>query len=478
MTSLVAILRSFGNYSRRLRSVVSLRPFDVSTPEGRSNERYRRIALSTLASAFAKGVTVLTSLVSVPLAVGYLGAERYGLWMTIASVLAISAFADLGIGNGLMNAIIEANGRDDREAARRNVSSGFFMLFAIGTAVIALFAAIYPLVPWPRVFNVTSVLATEESGPAMAVLLVCFSLSLPLGVVQRVQMGYQEGFQSNLWQCAGNILGLGGVILGIYLEAGLPWLVIAMAGAPVIVTGTNWVSQFYWSRPWVRPRWKDFEWSTSQQIISAGVVFLLLQVFALIGSGTDSFVLAQILGAPAVAQYAIAQKLFSVVLIVQFFVTPLWPAFGDALERKDYAWARRTLKRALVLSMGISVLATLPLLLFGKWFVMLWVGLELVPSSSLLAALTGWVLLASYGGVMSVLLNNGTLLRRQAVFYGVASIIALVLKIVLVQTIGASGVVWATVIGYGIFYVIPAGWLANNALREPAVDRLKAVLRA
>jgi O-antigen/teichoic acid export membrane protein len=206
-------------------------------------------------------------------------------------------------------------------------------------------------------------------------------------------------------------------------------------------------------------------------MIAAGSLFLLLQVFALIGNASDSLVLAQILGVQAVAQYTVAQKLFSIALIAQFFIAPLWPAFGDALERNDYAWARHALKRALVLSLGITILATLPLLVFGKWIVVVWVGPELIPSSSLLAALGGWMLLASYGGVMSVLLNNGKLLRRQAVFYGVASLAALVLKIVLAQAIGISGVVWATVIGYGMFYVIPAGLLARSVLNIGPVMR-------
>ncbi|TAK71681.1 MAG: hypothetical protein EPO19_04405 [Betaproteobacteria bacterium] len=471
MNSFVAVLRSFNIHSQKLRSLMSLTPFDVATPEGRSRERYRRVMLATLASALAKVVALLAGLVSVPLAVGYLGAERYGLWMTIASVIAIIAFADLGMGNGLMNAIIEANGKDDREAAHRHTSSAFFMLFGIGVAVIALFSTVYAIVPWSKVFNVTSELATKESGPAVAVFVACFACSLPLGVVQRVQMGYQEGLQSNLWQCAGSILGLGGVILGIYLEAGLPWLVLAMAGAPVIVTCFNWIVQFCWSRPWLLPRWKSFEWNASQKIIAAGSVFLLLQVFTLIGNASDGLVLAQIMGPRAVAQYTIAQKLFSIALVAQFFIAPLWPAFGDALERSDYTWVRHALRRALVLSLGIGILAVLPLLVFGKWIVAVWVGPELVPSSGLLAALAGWMLLASYGGVMSVLLNNGKLLRKQAVFYGAASLTALVLKIVLAWTIGIPGVVWATVIGYGIIYIIPAALLARSMLKEGSMRR-------
>ncbi len=40
------------------------------------------------------------AIVTVPLTIGYLGSERYGLWITISSVVAMINFADLGIGNG------------------------------------------------------------------------------------------------------------------------------------------------------------------------------------------------------------------------------------------------------------------------------------------------------------------------------------------------------------------------------------------
>ncbi len=96
---------------RAMKHLLRLKPFDTSTEQGRSRERYRRAALTTFASVTAKAVTVLTALITVRLTVRYLGTERYGLWMTITSVVAMMAFADLGIGNGLLNCISEAHGK-------------------------------------------------------------------------------------------------------------------------------------------------------------------------------------------------------------------------------------------------------------------------------------------------------------------------------------------------------------------------------
>ncbi|MDQ3013711.1 MAG: hypothetical protein M3X11_23770, partial [Acidobacteriota bacterium] len=193
--------RQFG----RAWEVLRLAPFDASTEEGRSQERYRRVLLSAGASITAKAITAATTLISIPLTVNYLGTERYGMWMTISSVIAMLAFADLGMGNGLVNSIAEAHGRDDRAAACRYVSSGFFMLLGVAVGIVLLFSMAYGLMPWPRVFNVTSELAMREAGPALAVFVLCFAANIPLGVVERVQLGYQEGFVSSVWQSAGSL---------------------------------------------------------------------------------------------------------------------------------------------------------------------------------------------------------------------------------------------------------------------------------
>ena len=82
------------NQLSKIILIVRLKPFDTSTQEGRSQERYRRAALTMLSSLAARSVSILTVLISVPLTLGYLGVERYGLWMTISSVIAMLVFAD------------------------------------------------------------------------------------------------------------------------------------------------------------------------------------------------------------------------------------------------------------------------------------------------------------------------------------------------------------------------------------------------
>ena len=136
---------------------------DPSTEAGRAKERFRRVALTSVTILVAKGTQIASGLISVPLTLHYLGAERYGLWMMISSAAAMLRYADFGIGNGLVNAISHANGTADIRLARASTSSAFILLSAIAAAALILCALPYHFVNWPVVFNVHSPVARLES---------------------------------------------------------------------------------------------------------------------------------------------------------------------------------------------------------------------------------------------------------------------------------------------------------------------------
>src|SRR5665213_1712460 len=115
----------------KLKKIFRFTPHDTTNAEGKSHERYRRILLTGGSTAIVKVFSAVINLITVPLTVNYLGAERYGLWMAISSVLALMSFADLGLGNGLLNAVSKANGRNNIEEAQTAVSSTFFILLGI-----------------------------------------------------------------------------------------------------------------------------------------------------------------------------------------------------------------------------------------------------------------------------------------------------------------------------------------------------------
>jgi len=405
-------------------------------------------------------------LITVPLTVNYLGAERYGLWMTISSVIALMSFADLGLGNGLVNAISHADGKGDTKEAQVAVSSTFFILLSVAFILFFIFLLTYPLIAWNKIFNAQTPIAIKESGPTMMVLVITFLINMPLGIIQRIQVGYQEGYKYQIWLILGSLLSLAGLLISIFLKAGLPWLVLAFSSGPIIATIANGINLFAKRRLYLMPKLKYFDFHVSKKLFKVGLVFFILGLFTLIANSSDNLVIAHTLGVKSVAGYEIVKKIFMFSMLTQFVIEPLWPAFGEAIQTRDYNWAKKTLTKALIYSISVGAILTLPLLFFGRQIITFWVGKEFTPSWLLLLGFYIFIFLANYGCVMSTFLNSGKLIAKQIIMIGLAATSSIILKIYLSGMIGSSGIIWAKILSYGVFYVIPSYKLAFNYLNK------------
>lgn len=452
--------------TRMAFSLLRLRPFDMSTPEGRSKERYRRAGLTALGSLVGKGLSFLTLLISVPLTLHYLGAERFGMWMTISSVITMLTFADLGIGNALLNLVSEANGKDNPELASGLVSSAFFTVTGVSAGLALVFAFAYPFVAWSQVFNVTSQRAISESGPALAVFAACFFMSLPLNLAPRVQLGYQDGIINDIWSGIGNVTGLIGVLIVICLRGGLPWLVLAFSGGPVLATFMNGFLLFVFQRPWLRPKPENFSAECVRRLSGLGSMFLFLQVSICLAFLSDNIIVAHVISASAVAQYAVPQRMFAIVsILIGLLLGPLWPAYGEAVARGDYEWARRTFRRSIMYAVLFSGGAAAVFVIFGHGILQLWVGRGINPSRALLIGFGAWTVMSSAGAAIAVFLNGANVLRFQIGIALLMAITAVFLKILLATRIGVAGIIWGTDLAYFFVALAPCAWFVPSFLK-------------
>jgi O-antigen/teichoic acid export membrane protein len=444
-----------------------LRAFDTSTVEGRSKERYRRAFLTTLASGFAKVVGIGTILISVPLTLHYLGVERYGLWMTISSLIACLNFLDLGINLGLLNGISESHGKEDRTLARQYVSSAFFFLTATALLAGLVFALVYRWIPWHSLFNVRSGPAVAEAGPAAAVLVACLLMSIPAGMVTRIQSGYQEGFAANLWAGAGSVMGLLAILVVIHRRGSLALLVLATAGAPLLALVLNGAVLFGYQRPWLRPAWRHVKRGVSKHLVRAGLLFFFLQLAVAISFSSDNIVVAQVLGPAAVTQYAIPAKLFGLIGVgCSLLVAPLWPAYTEALARGDVGWIRKTLRRSMSLSLAISVGVSLLLVVSAPSVLKIWVGSKVHASLLLLAALAVWSIVLALSVPVAMLLNAATVVKFQVKVASLGALVNIGLSIYFTQQIGIPGVILGSICAHVTCVLIPYCFFTPGFLRS------------
>ena len=389
------------------------------------------------------------------------------MWMTISSISAMLAFSDFGMGNGLLSKVATASGRDDRESAARSVTSAFFMLTGMAFITLSALAACYKFMPWGRILNLRSVIGNAEAGPDVAIFLVCFALNLPLGVVQRVQMAYQETYQSNLWQALGSLAAFAALLCAIHFRAGLPWLIAAFSGTPVLVNGLNLCAQFKIVRPWLSPRLRYFDLAGSRELMGAGLAFLSIQIGVSIALYADNFIIAQLLGPSEVARYSVGVRLFSLVsLIPQILFTPLWPAYSEAYARGDMQWIRATLKRTAFLGLAISVGVGLCLLIAAPWFIARWTRGSVVLPFSLLVALFASTTVFCSTQPHGILLWGLNALKFSAVSMALVAVSSVVVKLMIIPSLGVAGAAWGTASCYLVFAALPNLYYSHRLLKR------------
>jgi O-antigen/teichoic acid export membrane protein len=436
-------------------------------PANEGQKRYRRIIHSTVAATAARGLNLFVGFISVPLAVGYLGRERYGVWITISSLLAFLSFTDFGLGSSLLNALATAHGRDDRREAQRYVASAFWLL---ATMAIVLWLPFAGASHWiaAQLFsgNGTSSLLSE-AAPAVFIAITIFFLNFPLTLFAQVLSAHQQNAIVNICAMITAIMSLIAIIIVVSCKAGLIWLVLSYSGCGLLVNLISSIWLFGYAKPWLKPSIRAVDSTIARKLLGTGWMFLAVSVFWMINSQTDNLIISHFLGPGAVTPYSIAFRLFSYTVVFQSFAAfALWPAYAEARARNDFQWIRSAFRANVLFSLVSSVPLAILFIIFGQQIIRLWAGEAAVPQFQLLVWMAVWNLLMASLSTATCLLNAFGRLTGMTIYGSVTAIANIVLSIILVQRWGVNGVVFASIVCVGLFSYLPTLLEARLALRK------------
>lgn len=444
--------------------------------QARIRERQRRAALTTLTAVLARANGIAVNLLLVPITLSYFGEERFGLWMTVTAFTQMLSFADLGLGNGLMNHISDGYGRDDRDAIRRSVASAFAMLCAIAAVLCAAALVAYPFIDWTPMLKLRSTAAASDAGPAVLVVFVSFVANIPLGVIARIQSGIQEAYETNLFVMLGKTASLAAVFVGIQFELGLPSLLALFLGLPLAATLLNGVRVFRSRHRDLLPRFKDVSRPAAMQLLRLGLQFMLLQACVALVYSSDNVILAHEAGANQVASYSVVDQMFAVPIMLLTMATgPLWPAYTEALARRDHAWVLRTFRQSLAYATTFSVLSSIVLVVCGPVVIRLWTRGLTEPSLSLLLAMGTWNICLGVATSIVMFLNAIGQLRAQVIGSLGMLLVGTGVRVLACRHFGGPGLAWGTSASYVVIALLPVLLETRGRLRELQQASVRAV---
>jgi O-antigen/teichoic acid export membrane protein len=432
--------------------------------------RLGRMGRAILSGGVARVISSAITLLSLPLAVRYLGAQRYGVWATITTTAVWVNLLDLGIANTLTNKISQAYARNDERFAARFFTNA--LVLTSGMAGLAAIAGTGLLrwVNWTRLLNLGPCVSAAEVRQTVATAFALMLLGLPCGLVNKVLAGYQELHRSNYAACAGAVAGLAGLTLGIALRVSMPVLFVMSVGCLTFANLATLLFVVGWQKSWLRPRLDLVDGDAVRELLSSGSSFFLIQVAAVVVFSTDNLIVSHYLGPAEVTPYSVTWRLVGLAAILQSLIFPaLWPAYAEAHAKRDYAWIRRTFALTMWGIVVFNLAGAAFLLLFGRGLIRLWVGAAAVPSWPLLIAMSTWALISGCMTFESCLLAALNRTRAQAVLSIVAAGVNIVLSVILVQRVGSVGVIAATIVSYVVVLIVPQSMIVRDLWKNNLV---------
>lgn len=429
------------------------------------DSRTATVKKNIIGSFMVKGVSIIVSLLLVPLTLGYVSSEIYGIWLTISSVMVWLGFFDVGFTLGLKNKLAEAIALNDWERGKSLVSTTYFMMVLIFVPLCILLIAIIPHINWAGFLNVNAIY-NYDIIKALYVLTVCFCLQMIVNVLTTVIAAYQKVALSSSFPVLGNVLSL--LVILILIKTCPPSLMVlafALSAAPVVVVVIASFFLFHKQFNKVTPSIKAINKKYIKDLFSLGGSFFIIQLQCVILFQTTNILISNISGPEDVTAYNIAYKYIGIAMMVYTIIlSPLWPAFTDAYTKHDFNWMK-SVYRKMTKVYFLSVIVMAIMILLSPIVYKIWIGEKADIPFLITLSVAIYMMISNWDSLQVNLINGIGTIRLQLYVTLIGLIFHIPLSLFLGRFIGVYGVISSmTIINliYSLFFTKQINMILNK----------------
>ena len=426
----------------------------ISSFLNKGNERTQNIKKNIVGSVIIKGVSIIIQLLLVPLTLGYLNSELYGIWLTLSSVILWLSFFDVGFTLGLKNRLAEAIALKKYDKGKALVSTTYFIMIIIFVPLGFILEGIVPYINWSSFLNVSSDY-NEQLVQVVQVIVACFCLQMIFNVISSVLAAFQKVALSSLFPVIGNFLALIVIyILTKYTTSSLLNLALAISYLPVFVYIVSSIIFFKGTLKRVAPSFKHIDLSLVKEIFNLGIRFFIIQIQMIVLYQSTNILISNISSPIDVTSYNLAYKYISIALMLfNIILGPMWPAFTDAYTQKDYAWMNNIYRR-MVQVYGVLCIAISIMVIASPWAYKLWLGDKILVPLPMTISVTLFVMAYAWNSLQTILINGIGCITVQTVVTVIGLVLHIPLSLFLGKYWGALGVVFSMIIINTIYSII------------------------
>lgn len=422
---------------------------------------------NTLSWVFPIGLSFLV----LPYIVHRLGADIYGIFAVITSVVGYFALLDMGLGSAVIKYVAEYNASGNAEKVNEviGVTLLIFLIFGVAGGILILclaeiMVAHFLKIP-PDLIRVAYGAFCISAGG--------FFLNMVLSVLSVIPNGVNRYDITSVVKVITGSFTIIGTALLVYLGCGLLEIVglnvltnLALIFLYVLITRRLLPSVSFVP---------SFQLSVMKKILKFGIFSILSRVSYLINYQIDRLVVAAILGISWVTYYVVPFMLLHRLSSITVSVgTVIFPAISELEGSKRYDTIREVYLISSRVIVAIATSIFVPLLVFGGRLMSLWMGADFGEKSSAVTfLLTGVFYLGALTNVPSFVADG----LGKPKITGIASILQSALYLLLIipmaRNMGIRGIAIAALISSGCLAPAFVCYVNNKVMRVPLSRLLK-----
>jgi O-antigen/teichoic acid export membrane protein len=430
-----------------------------------SNSRTRNYLKQIKSGAFLKLCALVAAFTAMPVMIKYLGAEEYGVWSTMLTLVSWVMLLDIGLGNGLKNKIAESLAVNKHDDAVAYVSTAYVTLGVILLIFILIFLIFSNLISWQSVFNTKSI-AEDELYLSVVFLFSFVMVNFWLSLVNQIFHGLQRSSVVVFGQFVSNSVVLIFVFcLNLYFYSSLIYIVVAY-GVALTIANILLTFGLYRKHRFLVPKMRKFDSTKQCELLSLGLRFFLIQISVLVIFVTDKMLITQFLGPSEVTSYDAVFKLFSMFSIIHsILLLPLWTAYSDAYAKKDFNWIKFQIVFQLKM-VFVFLIAAIILAVLSPYIIEIWLLGEVEPNNDLIWLMVIYIFITTWNNVFAFYQNAIGSVNLQFYLSLFVPVVNLLVSIYLLeQGVGVVGVVVGSLSAL-LFYSIFGPMQVFNDLRN------------
>ena len=407
-----------------------------------------KLKTSVVINALTKAVNISVNLALVPLLLSFLGVEKYGVWITIYSVVSWMNMFDLGLGNGLRLELTKAFSKKRNKEIKKLISTAYLIIGSVSLVLTILFLAANHHSDLGLLLGVSDA-SSIDTSKSIVFLVISFVAILTLKLIGVIYSSLQLVYIDSLVNVLSQIVFLCLLLFFVYFEvSSLLFNVALISTIPLILIYIFLSLNFFISKvPSLKVSLSSYSKNIATRIIKPGLNFFIIQICCVVLYSTDNFIIASIISPSAVTEYSISYKYFSFPFIIfSMYISTHWSSFIDALAKGDEVWIKQKLKTFNYLFL-LLVLSYIIIYLLFDTIVPIWIGDDVLEVDFVLNKLIViYYLISSYTSIYIYVINASGKIKLQKYLYIVIALVNIPLSIILIRIfdLGSSGVILAS----------------------------------